>query len=128
MGRGGEDSLSADAPWQRRFWLLTRLTDINVVRETPEKTRLSNPEVLYNVDMEDITHEGIKIVYRGGEKRIIRYDTLILSRRFRERRKNDSLFDELQGKVAEVHKIGDCLRIRGIKEVIWSANEIARKI
>jgi len=30
--------------------------------------------------------------------------------------------------VPEIYKIGDCLQVRGIKEAIWTANEVARKI
>ncbi len=80
--------------------------------------------------MKDIATEGVEVEMGGNAKRkqVIPYDTLILSQRFGERITNDSLFGELQGNVAEVHKIGDCLQVRGIKEAIWSANEVARKI
>jgi len=64
-------------------------------------------------------------VDKEGEKRVLPYDTLIISR---ERATNDSLFDELQGKAAEVYKIGDCSEVGEIKGAIWSANEVARKI
>jgi len=125
MGRGGEDTLARDAPRLRRFPLLRRLTDINVVRETPEAARISNPEVLYNVDVEDVTPDGIRVVDKDGGKRVLVYDTLIISR---ERATNDSLFEELQGKVAEVYKIGDCSEVGDIKMAIWSANEVVRTI
>jgi len=128
IGKGAEGSLASDAPWMRRYWLLRRLTDVNVVRETPQTTRLSNPEVLYNIEVDDITPQGIAINAKDGGKRVLPYDTLILSRRFGERSTNDSLFGELQGKVAEIYKIGDCLQVRDIKEAIWGANEVARKI
>ena len=131
LGRSGEGSLASDLSWARRWYLLRRLTDINVPRAVPEAVRLSNPEVLYNANIEDITTEGIKVVStadNGETKRVIPYDTLILSRRFGERKTNDSLFDELQGQVAEVYKIGDCSQVRGIKEAVWTANEVARKI
>jgi hypothetical protein len=61
-------------------------------------------------------------------KEVLAYDTIILSRRFGERKANDSLFDELQGKAPEVHKIGDCSEVRGILEAIHGANEVVRKI
>jgi 2,4-dienoyl-CoA reductase-like NADH-dependent reductase (Old Yellow Enzyme family)/thioredoxin reductase len=125
MGRGGEDTLARYAPWERRYWLLGKLTDLNVVRETPLTTRLNNPKILYYVDVEDITAEGIKIVFKGGEKRVLPYDTFIISR---ERVANDSLFTQLQGKAAEVYKIGDCSEVGDIQKAIWGANEVARKI
>ena len=131
LGRSGEGSLATDLSAGRRWYLLRRLTDVNVPRVAPEAMRLSNLEVLYNVKVEDITAEGIKVVATVDNvetKRVIPYDTLILSRRFGERQANDSLFDELQGKVAEVHKIGDCLQVRSIQDAVWTANEVARKI
>jgi len=125
MGRGGEDTLGRDAPWARRYWLLRRLTDLNLVRETPQTTRLNNPEILYYVDVEEITTEGIKVVDKDGKRRLLPYDTFIISR---ERAANDSLFKELQGKAAEVYRIGDCSEVGDIQKAIWGANEVARKI
>jgi len=128
MGRSGEGSLGSDLTSARRWWILRKLTDINVVRGTPAAQRMTNPRVMYNVELEDITPDGIRIKDRDRSTRVIPYDTLIVSTRFGERKTNDSLFNELQGKVAEVYKIGDCQQVRGIREAIWSANEVARKI
>ena len=130
LGRAGEGSLGSDISGARRFWLLRKLTDLNLVRATPEGMRMSNPEVLYHVTVEDITSEGIKIQLgdSAARKKVILYDTLIVSQRFGERETNDSLFDELQGKVAEVYKIGDSAQVKGILEAIFGANEVARKI
>lgn len=125
MGRGGEDTLARDYPGARRFYVLRKLTDINLVRETPEGVRIYNPEVLYYVDVEDITVEGIRIVDKDGGRRVLPYDTLIISR---ERAANDSLFDKLQGKAPEVYKIGDCSAVGEIKDAIHGANDVARKI
>ena len=123
---GSEDSLASDVSMLRRVWLVRKLTDYTFIRVRPEFHKLSNLKVLYNVEVKDITPEGIRITDkdRWGE-RVLPYDTLIISR---GRRSNDSLFGELQGKAAEVHKIGDCLRARDIRRAIWSANEVARKI
>ena len=130
LGRGGEGSLGSDLSISRRWWLLRKLTDVNVPRKVPEAKKLSNPKVLFNVEVEDITTEGIKVKVGGNAERqeVLPYDTLIVSQRFGERSTDDSLFDKLQGKVAEVYKIGDCAQVRGIREAIWSANEVARKI
>ena len=125
MGRGGEDTLARDETGSRKWWIFRKLTDINVPRETPEAASVSNPEVLYNINVEDITAGEIRIVDNEGKKRVLPYDTLIISR---ERAANDSLFDALQSKAAEVYKIGDCSEVGEIKDAIWNANEVARKI
>ena len=130
IGRSGEGSLGSDISGVRRFYLLRRLTDTNVVRATPEGQRMSNPEVLYNVTVEAIDNGKITILVgdNTARKRIVPYDTMIISRRFGERKSNDSLFNELEGKLPEVYKIGDCAQVRTIKDAIWTANEVARKI
>jgi 2,4-dienoyl-CoA reductase-like NADH-dependent reductase (Old Yellow Enzyme family)/thioredoxin reductase len=128
LGHSGESSLGSDIAGSRKFWLMRKLTDLNFVRETPEAQRLTNPEVIYNIRVGNITTEGITIKDGDGRRRLLPYDTLIISQRFGERKANDSLFEELEGKVPEVYKIGDCLQVRGIKEAIWTANEVARKI
>jgi 2,4-dienoyl-CoA reductase-like NADH-dependent reductase (Old Yellow Enzyme family)/thioredoxin reductase len=125
IGRGGEDTLARDSTGARRPWLLRKLTDLNVVRETPEAVRVSNPEVLYYVDVEKVTPAGIKIVNQQGERRVLPYDTFIIAR---ERVANDSLYNQLQGKVAEIYKIGDCSEVGTIKKAIVGANEVARRI
>jgi len=125
MGRGGEDTLDRDERGSRRFYVFRKLTDVVVPRETPPAMRTRNPQVLYYVDVEEIAPEGIKIVNSDGARRVLPYDTFIISR---ERTANDSLFAELEGKVAEVYKIGDCSEIADIKAAVWTANEVARKI
>jgi len=128
LGKSGEGSLGTDVSASRRFWLLRKLTDLNIVRESAEAMRVSNPEVLYNTTIDTISNEGIGISNKDGNRQTLLYATLIVSQRYGERRKNDSLYDELKDKVSEVHKIGDCLQVRGILEAIWSANEVARKM
>lgn len=128
LGKAGEGSLGSDIAGVRRFWLLRKLTDTNLVRESPEAMRMNNPKALYHTDVDDITIEGIKISDEEGNRQILPYDTLIIAQRFGERKKNDSIFDELQGKVAEIQKIGDCSQVRGILEAVHTANEVARKI
>ncbi len=128
LNKAGESTLGSDLTTLRRFYVLRKLTDINVPRPTPETARVSNPEVLFNIDIEEIGAEGIKIVNKDGKTKVIPYDTLIVSTRFGQLNRNDSLFDKLQGKATEIYKIGDCSDVKGIKEAIWGANEVARKI
>ena len=124
IGRGGEETLARDQTGARRFYLWRKLTDYNPARGTPYHARVNNPRVLYYVDVEDITSDGIRIVDKDGARRVLPYDTFIISR---ERAANDSLFNALQGKAAEVYKIGDCAEVGDIKKAIWDANEVARK-
>jgi 2,4-dienoyl-CoA reductase-like NADH-dependent reductase (Old Yellow Enzyme family)/thioredoxin reductase len=130
LGRGGEGSLGSDLSIARRWWLFRKLTDVNVPRAVPEAVKLSNPKVLFNVEVEDVTPQGVKVNVGGNTERkeVLAYDTIILSRRFGERKANDSLFEELQGKVPEVYKIGDCAEVKGILEAIHGANTVVRKI
>ena len=130
IGRSGEGSLGSDLAGVRRFYLLRRLTDTSIVRATPEGQRMTNPEVLYNVTVKEITNGKMTVQIGDNTDRqmVISYDTVILSRRFGERQANDSLFGELEGKLPEVYKIGDCAQVRTIKDAIWTANEVARQI
>jgi 2,4-dienoyl-CoA reductase-like NADH-dependent reductase (Old Yellow Enzyme family)/thioredoxin reductase len=125
MGRGGIDTLAKDYPVGRKWYVFKKITDVNFPRATPEGARMSNPEVIYFITVEDISNGEIKTVNNEGVKRILPYDTLIISR---EREANDSLFDQFQGKAPEVYKIGDCASVAEIKDAIWGANEIVRKI
>jgi len=125
IGRGGEETLARDYPYSRRFYMMRKLTDVNIPRETPEAQKVSNPKVMYYVDVEKIEDGQIFIIDRDLGRKTLQYDTLIISR---ERAPNDSLFNGLQGKIPEVYKIGDCAAVADIKKAIWSANEIARTI
>jgi len=125
LGEAGENTLNAHASNTRRYWVLRKLTDINVVREDPAAARVSNPKVLFNTKVSEITAAGIEIEDKQGQKSILPFDNLIISR---GRQKNDALFEQLEGKASEVYKIGDCAAAGNIQKAVWSANEIARKI
>jgi 2,4-dienoyl-CoA reductase-like NADH-dependent reductase (Old Yellow Enzyme family)/putative sterol carrier protein len=125
LGEAGENTLNAHASDTRKYWVLRKLTDINVVREGPAATRVSNPRVLFNTKVKEITAGGIEIEDQRGRKTILAFDTLIISR---GRRKNDALYQQVEGKASEVYKIGDCAAAGNIQKAVWSANEVARKI
>jgi 2,4-dienoyl-CoA reductase-like NADH-dependent reductase (Old Yellow Enzyme family)/putative sterol carrier protein/thioredoxin reductase len=125
LGEAGENTLNAHASDTRKYWVLRKLTDINVVREGPAAARVSNPNVLFNTKVKEITAEGIQIEDKQGQKSVLPFDTLIISR---GRQKNDALFEQLKGKASEVYKIGDCAAAGNIQKAVWSANEVARKI
>ena len=125
LGRGGLNTLGKNYPMMRRFWILRKLTDINAVRETAEAQRQHNIEVLFNVEVNAITSEGIRITDTDGGKRMLAYDTCIVSS---ERVPDDSLWEELQTTNAVVQRIGDCSQVGDIRMAIHKANEVARKI
>jgi hypothetical protein len=125
MGEGGIDTLAKPYPVGRKWYILRKLTDVRVPRAVPEAARMSNPEVLCNVKVEEITEEGIHVVDKDGGKRLLAYDTLIASGR---NKASDAMFKELQGKAWEVYRIGDCIRPANIKTSVVEANEVARSI
>jgi 2,4-dienoyl-CoA reductase-like NADH-dependent reductase (Old Yellow Enzyme family)/thioredoxin reductase len=110
----------------RQLYIWRKLTDMPIARGIPEAERVQNPRVLLGMDLEEVTPEGVRIrTKQDGKEMVLPYDTLIVSRL---RVPNKSLFEALQGKAKEVYKIGDCDKARTIKNAIWTANEVARKI
>lgn len=125
IGEAGEKTMASHASNARKDWVWRKLSDINYARETPEAQHVENPVVKFNVKVRDITSEGIEIEDKEGNKSVLPYDTLVISR---GRTKNDFLFDKIEGKAAEVYKIGDCAAAGDIQKAVWGANEVARKI
>ncbi len=125
IGEAGEKTMASHASNARKDWIWRKLTDINYARETPETKRVDNPVVRLNVKVKGITPDGIEIEDKDGTKSILPYDTLVISR---GRKKNDSLYEKIEGKTADVYKIGDCAAAGDIQKAVWSANEVTRKI
>lgn len=125
IGRGGDETLARDYPGSRRWYVLRKLLDINTVRELPEQKLVSNPKVMFHIDVEDITPEGLKVKDSDGARMTIPFDTLIISR---ERASNNAIYEQMKGKAPEVYNIGDSAKVGEIKDAVWAANEVARKI
>jgi pyruvate/2-oxoglutarate dehydrogenase complex dihydrolipoamide dehydrogenase (E3) component len=125
IGEGSEKTLGGHASNFRRWWILRKLADVNTARGTAEAQRVSNPKVLSNVRVEEITSDEIVLKDKKGEKSVLAYDTLVISR---GRKRNNALTGQLQAKAAEVHEIGDCASVGDIHKAIFSANEVARAI
>jgi 2,4-dienoyl-CoA reductase-like NADH-dependent reductase (Old Yellow Enzyme family)/thioredoxin reductase len=125
IGEGSEKTLGGHASNFRRWWILRKLADVNTARGTPEAQRVGNPKVLPKVRVEEITSEGIALTDAGGDKQILPYDVLIISR---GRKRNNALSAKLEGRGPEVHEIGDCSSVGDIQKAISSANEVARAI
>jgi len=125
IGEAGEKTMASHAAMGRKWWITRKLVDVNAVRANPPAQKLLNPEVLCNIKVKEIGTSSVTITDRQGRERTIGYDTMIISR---GREKNDSMFDALEGKAPEIHKIGDCAAAGNIQKAIFSANEVARKI
>jgi len=125
IGEGSEKTLGGHASNFRRWWILRKLSDVNTARGTPEAQRISNPKVLSNVRVEEITSDGIALTDEKGEKSVLAYETLIISR---GRKRDNALSGQLKEKATEVHEIGDCASVGDIQKAIFSANEVARAI
>jgi 2,4-dienoyl-CoA reductase (NADPH2) len=125
---GSGDKITLGGAWvegTRQLYIWRKLTDIPLARETPEAEKVENPQVLAGTKLEEVSPQGVKIIDKDGIEKLLPYDTLIVSRL---RVPNKALFEALQGKVKELYKIGDCDKVRTIKNAIWTANEVARKI
>jgi 2-enoate reductase len=125
IGEGGETGLASHASNSRKFWIIRRLSDFNLVRVTPEANKPSNLSTYFNMKVEEVSVDSVSIATRRGKKKTIPFDTLIISR---GREKNDTLAKELEGKAPEVHVIGDCAAAGNIHKAVFSANEVARKL
>lgn len=125
IGRGGQDTLARDYPGARKWYIFRRLTDVNLPRVAEYSQRMDNPKILYNTNVEKIAGNEMHLVSKDGEKSVLPYDTLIISR---ETVSNDAMWDELQKAVPEAHRIGDAIKPAEIKDAIWGANEVARTI
>jgi NADPH-dependent 2,4-dienoyl-CoA reductase/sulfur reductase-like enzyme len=125
IGEGSEKTLGGHASNFRRWWILRKLSDVDTARGTPEAQRISNPKVLSNVKVEEITSDGIALKDEKGERSVLAYETLIISR---GRKRDNALSGQLQAKATEVHEIGDCASVGDIQKAISSANEVARAI
>jgi 2,4-dienoyl-CoA reductase-like NADH-dependent reductase (Old Yellow Enzyme family)/thioredoxin reductase len=132
LGRGGAETMDKYCSMTRRWHAFRKLTDIPFERAAAEAQRLINPEVLFHTQVEAVRTDEVDIVDAEGNQRTLPYDTLIISLM---RRSEDTLFEQLQGKVSEVYKVGDQLNLddhidqtANIKGAIWTANEVARTI
>lgn len=125
IGEAAENAMTSHSSGDRRLWIMRKLTAINIITDNPLDKRLTDVRVLTKIKVNEVNPEGVKITVGEGNTETLAYDTLIISR---GRKSNDALFDQLAGKVKEIHKIGDCDSTANIKKAVWSANEVARKI
>lgn len=71
--------------------------------------------ILTGVEYEEITEAGVVIRTGTGERKVVEADTVVLAAGATP---NTELLAALQGKVAQVFSVGDCVEPRGIREAV----------
>jgi 2,4-dienoyl-CoA reductase-like NADH-dependent reductase (Old Yellow Enzyme family)/NADPH-dependent 2,4-dienoyl-CoA reductase/sulfur reductase-like enzyme len=125
FGKGTE--IAPNVSILRRFFLLKRLTDVNVCRGDGDipMTSPENPRVMTGRKLKEITASEVVVEDDQGTEEGLPYDTFVVSL---GRRSNDELYKELKETAKEVHAIGDAGKIGEILDAMVAANEVARKI
>lgn len=92
-------------------------TKVNQFIRIPLISRLQakGVAILTGVDYEEITPNGVVIKNAAGERRVIQADTVVLAAGAKP---NTELLPFVEGKVAKVLCVGDCVRPRGIREAV----------
>ncbi|MEM2046349.1 MAG: FAD-dependent oxidoreductase, partial [Candidatus Jordarchaeales archaeon] len=99
----------------RDIGLTTRWT----IRQSLE---LRGVRIVTNARVDEITDEGV--IVNNGEQ-FFEADTVVIAVGAEP---NNELIKQLEGKVAEVYAVGDCINPRKALEAIREATEIATKI
>jgi 2,4-dienoyl-CoA reductase-like NADH-dependent reductase (Old Yellow Enzyme family)/thioredoxin reductase len=71
--------------------------------------------MLAGVEYEEITEVGVAIRTGAGERTVVEADTIVLAAGAVP---NSELLSALQGKVAQIVSVGDCVEPRGIREAV----------
>ena len=79
------------------------------------------PEIKYN----EVTPEGLVVTTKEGEKKTIEIDTIVLAAGSIPDQK---LYQDIKGRVAEVHCVGDCVAPRKIRDAIAEGYRIGLEI
>jgi 2,4-dienoyl-CoA reductase-like NADH-dependent reductase (Old Yellow Enzyme family)/thioredoxin reductase len=82
-------------------------------------------KVMRNMDIEEITDNGLVGIDRNWQRHSIEADTVVLARGYVPSR---TLYEALRGQVPEVYAIGDCVKARNIREAVHEGAYIARQI
>ncbi len=124
------------------LWLKKKGVAVTIVEALPKLLAVNGPLCHANSEMLEalIPFSGIETVCgatlsgvdadgasvtKDGEKTHIDADSVILCIGYRS---ENSLYDALQDKVAEIYRIGDANRVANIMYAIWDAYEVASNI
>ena len=110
MRRGAEMATSV-GPGNRAFFL-SRLLDKGVT-------------MLREIRYDGVSHEGVIITAKDGEKGTIEADTVVLAAGFVS---DTALYKAIKDKVSEVYCVGDCVEPRTIRDAISEGFRTGQKI
>jgi 2,4-dienoyl-CoA reductase-like NADH-dependent reductase (Old Yellow Enzyme family)/thioredoxin reductase len=82
-------------------------------------------QVLTGTRVKEITDSGVVVIGKEGKERSIEADTVLIAL---DRLPEDTLAQQLKGKVPEVYEIGDCVRPSHMRNAIHSAGRKSREI
>ena len=124
------------------YWLRMKGHDVTIIEMLPslmqigdvaypnkmmllELLNLHKVEVLTGTSVLSWSKDGVTVSLPGGEERVVRAGSLITATGYRRDR---VLYDELRETVPNVYVVGDAMRPLNIKNAVWSAYEVARKL
>lgn len=92
-------------------------TNVNPLVRVPLIGRLQSKgaSILTGVQYEEITEAGVTVRTEAGERRTVEADTVVLAAGAKP---NTELLTSVEGKVAQVLSVGDCVKPLGIREAI----------
>jgi 2-enoate reductase len=79
------------------------------------RLRYRGVSIFTGIEYEEITEAGVVIRTGTGERKVVEADTVVLAAGATP---NTELLTDLQGKVAQVFSVGDCVEPRGIREAV----------
>lgn len=107
------DSIAADMEQYRRYWVMKSLEE-------------HGTQFLTKTTLKEITRDGVIVERDGRQESLGRFDTIVIATGYRAT--GPSLAQQLQGRVPEVHTIGDAVDPRTAVEAIYEGGRTARSI
>jgi len=90
-----------------------------------ERLKQKGVTLLPGVKYEEITPQGLVVMTKEGEKKMIEADTIVLAAGSTP---SQDLYPELKDKVLEVYLVGDCVKPRTIRDAMTEGRLAAMKI
>jgi pyruvate/2-oxoglutarate dehydrogenase complex dihydrolipoamide dehydrogenase (E3) component len=105
------DVIGADIP------VTTRSAVIEKLKETGIRTEVSARAV-------EFSKEGV-VIERNGDREVICVDAVVLAAGQKSRRE---LVEKFEGKIKEIHVVGDCAKVRKARNAIHEGAQAGREV